>query len=223
MQTGTLRPGEHSYGLVLALVLVSVIFQVASPDTAAVRFVTIMLGAAILVAAAFTAGVHRRLVVGAAVVASGIAVSAVVYLAATGDMPDKVASVVNAVLVAVAPVVVAVGVLRQLRQEDEVTLHTLGGVLAIYLLIGVFFSFLYGAVDRIESGELFAQIDHPDRSDELYFSFTTLSTVGFGDLTARSDLGRTIAVTEGLLGQIYLVTIVALIVSNIGARRRRRD
>jgi hypothetical protein len=53
----------------------------------------------------------------------------------------------------------------------------------------------------------------------LYFSFTTLTTVGYGDLTARSDLGHTIAVTEALVGQIYLVTVVALLVSDVGRRR----
>ena len=61
------------------------------------------------------------------------------------------------------------------------------------------------------------------RSDYLYFSYVTLTTTGFGDLTAESDLGRTFVVVEALFGQIYLVTIVALIVSNLrpGAARDR--
>jgi len=50
----------------------------------------------------------------------------------------------------------------------------------------------------------------------LYFSFATLSTVGYGDLTARSNLGHTLAISEALLGQIYLVTIVSLLVANLG-------
>jgi hypothetical protein len=53
----------------------------------------------------------------------------------------------------------------------------------------------------------------------LYFSFTTLTTVGFGDLTAGSDAGRMLAVMEALLGQLYLVTVVAFIV----ATRRPRS
>jgi Ion channel len=47
----------------------------------------------------------------------------------------------------------------------------------------------------------------------------TLTTVGYGDVTARSNLGHTIAVTEALIGQIYLVTVVALLVANLGLRR----
>ena len=52
-----------------------------------------------------------------------------------------------------------------------------------------------------------------------YFSFTTLATIGYGDLTAASNLGHTLSVSEGLLGQVYLVTVVSLIVGNLGRRR----
>jgi hypothetical protein len=57
----------------------------------------------------------------------------------------------------------------------------------------------------------------------VYFSFTTLTTVGYGDLTARSDLGHTLAVTEALLGQLYLVTVVSVGVANLVPRRRFGD
>ncbi len=55
----------------------------------------------------------------------------------------------------------------------------------------------------------------------LYFSFTSLTTVGYGDLTARTNLGHTLSVSEALLGQIYLVTVVSLIVANLGRSRPR--
>jgi hypothetical protein len=57
----------------------------------------------------------------------------------------------------------------------------------------------------------------------LYFSFTTLATVGYGDFVARTNVGHTLAVSEALLGQIYLVTVVSLIVSNLGRPARRED
>ena len=49
----------------------------------------------------------------------------------------------------------------------------------------------------------------------LYFSYATLCTVGYGDYTAASDLGHTLAVSEALLGQLYLVTVVALLVGRV--------
>jgi hypothetical protein len=220
VDTPTARRGEHRYGVVLGLVLASVVFQIAAPETDWARLVTIGLGAVTVMAAVHMAGAHRAVVRAGATLAGVVTAGSLVYLLAAGEVPEAVSAVVNGLLVAVAPATVAAGVLRQLRAEREVNFHTLGGVLAIYLLIGMFFSFCYGAIDRIESGHLFAQTAHATRSDELYFSFVTLSTVGFGDLTAESELARTVAITEALLGQIYLVTVVALIVGALAAQRR---
>jgi voltage-gated potassium channel Kch len=75
-------------------------------------------------------------------------------------------------------------------------------------------------VNTIGDESFFSQVADPNRADFLYYSFTTLTTTGFGDFTAASDLGRTLSVVEALTGQIYLVTIVALIVSNLRPRRR---
>ena len=89
----------------------------------------------------------------------------------------------------------------------------------------MFFSFLYAAVQTLGDEPFFAQIADPDRSDYLYFSYTTLTSTGFGDLTAATNLGRTLTSIEALVGTIYLVTIVALIVSEppaAAARSRRR-
>jgi hypothetical protein len=90
------------------------------------------------------------------------------------------------------------------------------------MLIGMAFGFLYGAIDRFGGDSFFAGGDPATVSHCLYFSFTTLATVGYGDFVSRSDLGHTLAVSEALIGQIYLVTVVSLIVSNLG-RPARRD
>jgi voltage-gated potassium channel Kch len=75
-------------------------------------------------------------------------------------------------------------------------------------------------IGAIDADALFAQVASGDRQDQLYFSFVTLTTVGYGDLSPAGGLARAFAVTEMLVGQIYLVTIVSLIVSNLGAARR---
>jgi voltage-gated potassium channel Kch len=56
----------------------------------------------------------------------------------------------------------------------------------------------------------------------VYYSFITLTTTGYGDFVPLADVARMVAVTEALLGQVYLVTIVALLVSNVGGSRRPR-
>jgi len=100
-----------------------------------------------------------------------------------------------------------------------VTLEAVFGVLCVYLLIGMLFAFLYGSIDRLGGSPFFAGGQPASVADCLYYSFTTLTTVGYGDLTAHSNLGHTLSVSEALVGQIYLVTIVSLIVANLGRSR----
>ena len=142
MEARSRRRGEHSYGLVLALVLASVVFQVASPEGDVARLVTLALGALTIMAAVQVAGTHRAIVRVCALLAAGVMAGSLVYLFSAGEVPESASAVVNGLLIAVAPTAVGAGVLRQLREQHEVTLHTLGGVLAIYLLIGMFFSVL---------------------------------------------------------------------------------
>ena len=93
------------------------------------------------------------------------------------------------------------------------------GVLALYMLIGQVFAFIYGAIDQLGDTPLFAGGDTATVSHCIYFSFTTLTTVGYGDFVTATDVGHTLAVFEALLGQIYLVTVVSLLVGNLGRRR----
>jgi voltage-gated potassium channel Kch len=82
-------------------------------------------------------------------------------------------------------------------------------------------AFTFGAIGAIQEQDFFAQHVNATLADYLYFSFVTLTTTGYGDLTARSDLARMLAVTEALIGQLYLVSVVALVIGNIGRERPR--
>jgi hypothetical protein len=214
-----MEPRRHDYGLVLALVVASTAFQLTVSETDGPRFVVIALQGATLVVAVRTARVQRAGVRVAAFAAALAVVASLVTWLVHGDIPDAPSAVVNGLLVAVAPAVLAAALIRDLRTGREVSVATLAGVLAIYLLIGMFFSFAYGVVQAADPGALFAGVEGVTRADELYFSFVTLSTVGYGDLIPGADGPRALAVGEMLIGQIYLVTIVALIVGNLGQRR----
>jgi hypothetical protein len=144
------------------------------------------------------------------------AVLAVVVTVVSAVNPDGGAMrVANALLVGIGPPVVALGVARGFRRNDRVTIQALLGVLCIYLLIGLFFAFVFGAIERVGGEPFFANGDTATAPRCVYYSFTTLATVGYGDLTSRSNLGHTLSVIEALLGQIYLVTVVSLFVSNL--------
>ena len=209
-----------SYGIVFVLVLLSFVVQASAPDGDFARLVIIWLQGATLVFAVRIARADRRPVRLAAAVALLVGIAAPVLWLVHGSIPDGVAAIATGLLVAVAPPVIAAGSVRDMRAAGQVTGETLSGVLSIYMLAGMFFSFAFAAVGVIGDEPFFAEVADPNRSDYLYFSYTTLTTTGFGDFTAATELGRTLAVVEALVGQIYLVTIVALIVSNLRPRRR---
>jgi hypothetical protein len=148
-----------------------------------------------------------------------VVVAAAVTLLSGADPGGAAMRVADALLVAVGPPAVVVGVVRGLRRRGTVTIEAVLGVLCVYLLLGMFFAFAYGAMDRLGGAPFFAQGAAGTTAHFLYFSFTTLATVGYGDLTARTNFGHTLAVSEALIGQIYLVTVVSLFVGNL----RRRD
>jgi Ion channel len=209
---------RNTYGLVLVLVAASIVFQMATSGDGGERLITVLLQAATLVAAVRAAGSLRRFVHAAAAIALLVACLATLTLAIDGKLPEIPVAIVSGLLVAVAPAALAAGLLRDVRVEG-VTLHTLAGVLAIYLLMGMFFAFVYGAIGAVDAQELFAEIGASSPADRLYFSFVTLCTVGYGDIVPVGDVAKTVAVSEMLIGQIYLVTVVAVIVSNLGHRR----
>jgi hypothetical protein len=208
------------YGLVLALAVVSIALQMSLPTSDGSRFVTIVLQAATLVAAVRASGMIETRLRVPSVTAGVVVLGSIVAWLIRGDLPVSASAVVNGLLVIAAPVAIARGLLRDLGEHNEVSAETLSGVLAIYLLAGMFFSFVYGLIGAIDASALFAQAQPIDRIDELYFSFVTLCTVGYGDLTPNGGVARSFAVAEMLIGQIYLVTIVSLIVSNLPARKR---
>jgi hypothetical protein len=208
------------YGfLLLATVALLAVQGTIDPGAFQQVVVTALAGASLLLAFR-AARLSPRLVAFAAGVA--VAALAVAILRATaGGIGEGAALTMNAALVALGPPAIAVGLVRDLRATGVVQIQSLFGVLSLYMLIGMAFGFVYGAIDRFGGDPFFTGGDTATAAHCLYFSFTTLATVGYGDFVARTNLGHTLAVSEALIGQIYLVTIVSLIVSNL--RRPRRD
>jgi hypothetical protein len=209
------------YGLLLLATVLSVGVQ-GSVDPGPVQQVIVTgLAGAIVLLAFSAADLPRQLIWFAA----GLAVAALavaIVRATAGGIGEGAARTMNALLISLGPPAVAVGVVRNLRASGEVRLEAVFGVLCLYVLIGMAFGFVYGAIDRFGDGTFFAGGQPATVAHCLYFSLTTLATVGYGDFVARTDVGHTLAVSEALIGQIYLVTVVSLIVSNLGRPARPR-
>jgi hypothetical protein len=219
----TRRVRQYGYGLVLLMILASLAFQLASSDSDAAQAITIVLQAFTLLLAVWASESRHIVIRIVELVVTVVVVAATLTFVVSGTVDDGAAKIVNLLLIAFAPLTIAGGIVRHFRMEGAVTIRTMFGVLCIYLLIGSFFGFCYGAVGALSDSSFFAQTTQETSSDFLYFSFTTITTTGYGDLTAATDLGRSLAITEALIGQIYLVTVVAVIVGNLRRPTPRRD
>ncbi len=122
-------------------------------------------------------------------------------------------------LLLITPGVVVV----RLSQRPKVTLDTVAGALAAYIQIGMFFASLYALLALIGPTEFFTSVSHATLMDYQFFSFITLTTVGYGNLIPATDAGRSFAMLEAVLGQVFLVTVVALAVGHVGTKVPRRQ
>jgi hypothetical protein len=142
----------------------------------------------------------------AGVLASSAVMVAVWFITETG----KGVANIWAGLVLLFAVVVIVHRVLSLR---AVTMQSIYGAVSAYLIIGVAFASFFAAIDHLSGGHFFAQ-GQPDSTQTFqYFSFTTLTTLGYGDFTAAGNFGRALADLEALTGQIFLVTLVAFLVT----------
>jgi Ion channel len=123
------------------------------------------------------------------------------------------------VFLLIAPLVILSRILR----HDVIGLETILGALCVYVLLGIAFAGIYAAINDVEKVGFFAQPGPKSNVDFLYFSFITQTTVGYGDLTPGTDFGRVIVTFEALIGQVFLVTLVARLVSMYGHARRPSD
>ncbi len=213
---GRLR-ASHSFGFVLALAVLAFVFSAVAPEGAWAGSFLVVLLTATLVCALWTSGLTRIIVrVGTPAVVVAL-LAAIGNLTSDGRTWTGLLWLVAFALSAAIVVTIGVGVLDQ----GEVNKQSIRGAVAVYLVVGLVFSFLYGAMAVIGSSPFFAQGTDGTRALRTYFSFVTLATLGYGDYTPAGTTGHTLAIVEALAGQIYLVTVVALLVARLGSRRGR--
>lgn len=207
---------SDSYGLVFLLIVATLLSTALASDVRWGRALSALLMTTTLLLTFRASRVlprHRGLVAG--VVAALLVVAVVAAL--TGDAAGH--QLFALVIAAGFVIAASLAIVRRLRTQSAVTMRTVMGALCVYLFIGFFFAVVYTAVDLVEDTAFFAQTDAPGGVEFVYFSFITQATVGYGDLSPATDLGRMLAITQALLGQVYLVTIVAALVSNLGRVR----
>jgi ion channel len=211
---------RQRYGMLLLALFATFFFGgIATPGDLQRVIGTILVGATLLLALYAAEIPARRMRVASAVIVATVVGVVIASLAGEGRTAVGIGAIANALLVAFAPPAVVIGVSRNLRATGSVTITVVAGALCLYLLLGLFFAFTYTAVQNLGGAPFFANGAAATSDRSVYFSFVTLATLGYGDYTARTNFGHTLSITEALLGQIYLVTVVATIVARLAPRR----
>jgi Ion channel len=208
---------SHSYGIVLALVFAVFVLAAAMPDDDWSLSLLVLFLATAFVTTLWSSGlISSTRVPGIALVVPALVV-ALLNLISGGNTLAGLSGIFAAVLTVATIAAIGVGVIDQ----GEANVQSIRGAVAVYVLFGLMFMFIYGAVAALGSQPLFASGEgNGTRAIRMYFSYVTLTTVGYGDRTPGTDFGRTLAVLEALIGQLYLVTAVALLVARVGHKRR---
>jgi hypothetical protein len=207
---------SDSYGLLLLLVIVD--YVVLSVDWARgwpIVTSTVAIGLTALLAF-YTSQVRGRLLNLVRIAIIVATVAAVVSAVAGGRFSKGVVFILCALLVATVPIVVLSRILR----HDHVTAQTLLGAISVYLLLGLVFAYADFSVQLLGGSAFFAQSGNHNAPDFVYFSVITMTTVGYGDLTPAKGFARTMAEAEALTGQIFLVVLVARLVSMYSPKSR---
>ncbi len=216
---------RHRFVLLLAALTVLLlatpfvhIFGTQWHPTLASAVITILF-VAILVSAVFAVGGRRLTTVFAVVLAApGILLQAVDLL----DVPQgiEIAKHLFGVLFLGFTVFV---VLHHIFTIDRVTIDTIAAALCVYLLLGVLWALVYSAMELLSPGSF--EILSGDGEDEsigfggkgtvfaLYYSFVTMTTLGYGDIVPNSSPARMFAAMEAIMGQVYLAVLVARLVA----------
>jgi Ion channel len=197
---------QDRFGILLVLLLASFVIQGAGNSDWMALLGSILFLAALLVGVLASGLVKNRAVIGG-VVALGLASIALSSGAPTNSIPYGIASICAVIDGAFMLVLV----LKRVLSQHVVTAQTLLGAASCYMLIGLTFAALYGMFDSFWSQPIFGHA--VGRYVYGYFSFTTLSTVGYGDYTVKVPVLQRVAVVEAVAGQLFLATTVARLVS----------
>ena len=206
------------YGVVFLLTLALLVFVIVTPGEnwsravgGALQWLALL---TVVATSRASTGVRRPV----AIVLLALTTFTVVGEAA-GALSEAVLFAISGLLSVAIPLALIGGLMRLVRVHG-VTPQAVAGALTLYLLLGLLFAWIVGFVAKVGSAQYFVQQADASTSQIVYFSFAVLTTTGFGDLTAATHVGRALAVVEMLLGQLYLVTVIGVLVGNFAGRSR---
>ena len=209
--------GVFGRGRHLALLISLLLLFLISPFVAAARYGTVVIntaGAIVLLSGIYAMSEQRRLFVVALI---GSVAAIATNLLMVVFQSEWIAIVWHGFALVLLGLF-SVGILEDVLRHGRISADKIRGAICVYLLIGFAWAFGYGIIELMNPGSFsgLAEIDvnnHAGRMMQMqYFSFATLTTLGFGDILPRSSAARTLATLEAMTGQIYLAVLIARLV-----------
>ncbi|GAB2460406.1 hypothetical protein HD599_001201 [Conyzicola lurida] len=199
---------EYWFVLVLIAVSYTLCALQTGPNPSGVAFLVQLATVAVILWVAEVRPRLRR--IGWIVLAvAGIATAGTSLLGASGFYLDVVLAAASALAYLVAPMAIIAHIVRRDRVDGQALL----AAIAAYILVGMFFTFVYNVIALVSSVATFGP-DQPDSlTTQLFFSFTTLTTTGYGNIVPVSAGVQSVAIAEAITGQLFLVIAVARVVS----------
>jgi Ion channel len=199
----------NSYGSVLLLILFTYLFSVTvAASWAASLVITVQIATVWVVLHVSQARRSVRRIATVLLVISALAAIVNLFVGRETTGEGAVAFM-SAVLYLIAPF----SIIRHLLFRRQVDLQTVLGAIDIYLLVGMLFAFVYRFLGVIQPSAFFGANGDGLIPQDLFFSFTTLTTTGYGDLVPAGNPGQSFAVLEMLIGQLFLVIAVSKVIS----------
>lgn len=197
---------RERYGVVLAFILGG--YVLAGFDTnRIVAIINVFIWASVLLMTLWTPALPSKL----RHIGLGATLLVVVSAVTLGIQGSDPALGVRYVLLSVAQAAALVAILFRILHHARVTIQTVMGGVAAYALIAFVFAAVFQAADLLTDSTFLNNV--VDAGDYTYFSFVTLTTVGYGDITAASDVAKRLVVVEAFVGQVFIITFVARLVS----------
>ena len=209
--------GGHRFSLLFVFLLATLIlFPYAEANHFGSYAFRVIASFAILVSV-YAAKVHRSLLVLAIV----LAIPALFERIVLPKVSVSSFSTFNSALTLVFDVVIVAIIFRHVLAQEQPTSETIFGALCLYLLVGFTFASVYGMVTSFQPNAFYLDPrtnlhSVPDRFDFIYYSFSTMTSLGAPGITPVSSLARSFSILEAILGVLYLAV---LITGLIGAYR----
>ncbi|WP_156043802.1 potassium channel family protein [Cellulomonas sp. URHE0023] len=211
------RNEPDRFALVLTLLVTAYVLSALGREQWVLVIVAVLYVAALFVAIRSSRVEGRARIIVRAIPAAAAVVSVVAFAV----LPRKDAyGVLNAAVASILLVALIV-ILDRILRRSAITLQSIFGALSAYLLIGMIFTAVFGVLAWLGPDPFFAGGQEVSQRALQYFSYTTLTTLGYGDFTAAQFPGRNMATFEALVGQIFLATLVARLVASYTVTPRR--